>query len=65
MVTLEIYNIRGQKVRTLVQGVQQAGMHTALWDGKDETQRSVSSGIYFYKMNSSGYEKARKMILLK
>ncbi len=64
-VNLEIYNIRGQKVKTLINDELQSGMHTAIWDGKDDQGKSVSSGIYFYKMQNVDYSKTRKMILMK
>ena len=64
-VNLEIYNIRGQKVRTLISTKLASGFHTVVWDGKSDAGRSVTSGIYFYKMQNADYTKTRKMILLK
>ncbi len=62
---LIIYNIKGQKVKTLVNEKLDAGNHSVIWDGKDEKNQPVSSGIYFYKMKTGKFEKARKMILIK
>jgi archaellum component FlaF (FlaF/FlaG flagellin family) len=64
-VTLAIYNARGQLVRTLVDSHQDAGSYSARWDGTDNSQKTVASGIYFYRMNTETYQKTRKMILLK
>jgi hypothetical protein len=64
-VTLYIYNIKGQKVKQLVSDQLSAGQHKVIWDGKDDNSKSVSSGIYFYKMNSGKFTSTKKMILLK
>ena len=68
-VTLEIYNIKGQKVKTLVDKQQSAGYHTVMWNGKDNSGKAAASGLYFYKMTSEGnsgdYTSTKKMILLK
>ena len=64
-VELIIYNIKGQKVRTLVNEMLPAGEHSALWNGRDSNDKRVSSGIYFYKMKAGDFQKVRKMILLR
>jgi len=64
-VNLGIFNIRGQKVKTLINDELSSGIHTAIWDGKDDLGKSVSSGIYLYKMQNSNYSRTRKMILMK
>ncbi len=64
-VELIVYNIRGQKVKTLISGTQPPGVYSITWNGKDENDRSVSSGVYFYKLNSSGKTAVKKMLLLK
>ncbi|MCF7792649.1 MAG: C10 family peptidase [Candidatus Cloacimonetes bacterium] len=65
-VELEIYNVKGQLVKTLVANEQTAGQHSVEWNGKDNLEKDVSSGIYFYKMRAGGrYTSTRKMILLK
>ena len=64
-VTLEIYNIKGQKVKTLVNEVLPAGEHSIIWNGKDSNGNRVGSGIYFYKLKTGDFQKVRKMILLK
>ncbi|MCD6176440.1 MAG: T9SS type A sorting domain-containing protein [Candidatus Cloacimonetes bacterium] len=64
-VKIEIFNIRGQKVKTLTNGLLPAKNHQIVWNGKDDKGKSVSSGIYFYKMRSANYTASRKMILMK
>jgi len=62
---ITIYNMKGQKVRTLVNEILPAVQHSVVWDGKDEKEEPVSSGIYFYKLKTEDYESTKKMILLK
>jgi hypothetical protein len=64
-VELIVYNIRGQKVKTLVTGTQPAGVYNVTWNGKDDNGKRASSGLYFYKLNSSGKTAVKKMLLLK
>ena len=64
-IKLEIFNIKGQKVKTLTEGRQPAGYHTIIWNGKDDSNKPVSSGMYFYKMKAGKYTTTKKMILMK
>ncbi len=64
-VEVVIYNILGQKVKTLLSENRSAGNHNVVWNGKDSNNRSVSSGVYFYKMTTKEYSKTSKMILMK
>ncbi|MBW6515052.1 MAG: T9SS type A sorting domain-containing protein [Candidatus Cloacimonetes bacterium] len=64
-VTIEIFNISGQKIRTLVNGNFESGYHNVIWNGRDDSGLNVGSGIYFYRMVSGKYVSSRKMILLK
>jgi len=64
-VTLEIFNIRGQKVKTLVNTSMDAGLHQVVWQGLDDTGKQIASGIYFYKMRAGKYTHIRKMIMMK
>ncbi len=64
-VSIIIYNIKGQKVRTLIDQVQESGNHSVIWNGRDDKNKTVTSGIYFYKMKSGKYSSSKKMILLK
>lgn len=64
-VKIDIFNIVGQRVRTLVDKDMKPGVYVADWDGKDENGNSVSSGIYFYKMQAGEFSNMKKMVLLK
>jgi len=64
-VRLEVLNILGQVVRTLVDEFQTAGDHKAVWDGRDDNHQEVSSGVYFYRVVAGEYAETRKMVLMK
>jgi hypothetical protein len=65
-ITINVYNIMGQKVKTLVNGTMDAGKHQVSWDGKDERGIKVSSGLYIYQMKTAkGKNFSSKMLLLK
>jgi hypothetical protein len=64
-VSLFIYNILGQKVRTLVRKEIQKGLKTVIWDGKDDRGRDLSSGIYFYRLKAGELTQTKRMVLLK
>ncbi|MGB2981401.1 MAG: FlgD immunoglobulin-like domain containing protein, partial [Candidatus Zixiibacteriota bacterium] len=64
-VRVTIYNVRGQRVRTLHDGRQSAGRHTLNWDGRDTGGRLLSSGIYLYRLEAGQFHQTRKMTLMK
>ncbi len=64
-VSLVIYNILGQKVRTLVKNQRQNGDVSVIWDGKDGSGRDLSSGIYFYQLRAGQFTQTKRMVLLK
>jgi len=64
-ICLEVYNIRGQKVRTLVSEFKEIGYHSVIWDGNDSNGNQIGSGIYFYQLKADDFQKVRKMILIK
>jgi hypothetical protein len=64
-VEINVYNILGQKIETLINGFQPKGKHSVTWEGKDLKGRTVASGIYFYKIVAGDYTCVRKMIMLK
>ena len=64
-VNLTLYNILGQKVKVLVDEFQTAGTRSVSWNGKDANGRVISSGIYFYKLETADHSESRKMLLLK
>lgn len=64
-VELSVFNVLGQQVRSLLNQPMEAGLHKVTWDGKDQGGSSVSSGVYFYRINAGGFNETRKMMLLK
>jgi hypothetical protein len=64
-VTLDIYNILGQKVRTLVDGTLPAGYYNKEWDGTDVNGLGVSSGVYLYKLKADNFTRVNRMTFLK
>ena len=64
-VVLRIYNLNGQLVKTLVNGRINAGIHNALWDGKNSKGEKVSHGVYLYRITAGNYSDTKKLILLK
>jgi flagellar hook assembly protein FlgD len=71
-VTLMVYDVTGQQVRTLVTGRQEVGVHTVKWDGHDNWGRDVASGIYFYRITVDGgigekgnFTAAKRMMLVR
>lgn len=64
-VKVEIYNLKGQEVITLINDTQSKGKHNIYWNGTDNQGKSVTGGIYFYKMRAGKFSSTRKMILLK
>ncbi len=64
-ISLSVFNILGQNVRSLIDGDMETGRHNIIWDGRDNEGRQVASGIYFYRLESSVFNESKKMILLK
>jgi len=64
-VEIVIYNLLGQKVRTLVSGVQPAGYRFVAWDGRDDSGNGVSTGMYLYIMKAGEFHDMKKLVLLK
>ena len=62
---LKIFDVSGRLIRTLVDEKLPAGPHSVRWDGRDETGRAVTSGVYFYSLTASGVDESRRMILVK
>ncbi len=60
-VVLKIYNLSGQEVRTLVNAQQPAGANAVVWDGRDESGKEVSSGIYIYRLHAGEFAQSRKL----
>jgi hypothetical protein len=64
-VSIRIYDVAGRLVRTLVEDVQPAGIHKVTWDGTNNAGQTVSSGLYFSRLESGSFVQTRKMVLLK
>ncbi len=64
-VSLKIYDIAGQMVQTLVDGVVQAGRHQVVWDGTNQYGVLVASGVYFYQLRAGEFKQVRKMSLVR
>jgi len=64
LVRLEIYNLLGEKLRTLVEEEQYPGSYRVVWNGKDNQNREVASGIYIYRLSLAGRKESKKMVLL-
>ena len=64
-VEIAVYNVVGQRVRTLVNGRQKAGYRAIEWDGRNDAGRRVSPGVYFVKMTAGKFNATRKLTLLR
>ena len=64
-VRLDIYNLKGQLVNTLVNQDMEAGIHSVVWNGTDKNKRAVASGVYFYRLSSPESSKTKRMLLMK
>jgi hypothetical protein len=65
-VSIEVFNVRGQKVKTLINEHMTSGEnYTVVWEGTNDSNQKVSSGIYLYKMKAGNYSSTKKMILMK
>jgi hypothetical protein len=64
-IRLDVFNVLGQRVATLFDGNADAGEHTVTWEAKNSTGQSVSSGVYFYRLEAAGFSQTRKMMLLR
>jgi len=63
--SLDVYNLRGQKVRNILSGSQAKGSHRAAWDGRDDQGRKVSAGLYIIELRAPQERKSVKAVLLK
>ncbi len=64
-IRLNIYNLRGELVKTLLNGNYDAGYYTIQWDGTDNEGKSIGSGIYFYNLKADNYTKTHRMLMIK
>jgi hypothetical protein len=64
-VKLEVYNILGNKIHTLVDEFKSAGYYSESWDGKDDNGFQVPTGIYFYRLITDNYTQTKKLLIIK
>ena len=64
-VTIRIYDVAGRLIKTLVDGRQLAGRRSVQWNGRDNRDHRVATGVYFYRMTAGDFVDTRKMVLLK
>ena len=64
-ISINIYNVTGQKVKSIREDILPAGNNTILWNGMDDNGKAVSSGMYLFKMQAGKYSSTKKMILMK
>ena len=62
---LDIYNVKGQLVKTLFDGTAAFGRNSMIWNGTDDSGSAVTSGVYFYRLTTTGHSETRKMMLMK
>jgi len=62
---IEIFNIKGQKIKSLLNELLEAKNYQIVWNGTDGSESSVASGIYLYKMSADKFSETRKMLLVK
>jgi plastocyanin len=63
LVSLEVYNLRGKRVRTLVRGILPPGQRTVVWNGRDDHGEELGSGVYLYRLTVDGRSLSRRMVL--
>jgi hypothetical protein len=64
-IKLRFFDSQGRMVRTLIDGRKEAGQHTVIWDGKNDSGQPLPSGVYYYELGGTAPSEARKAILLK
>ncbi len=64
-VKLNVYNVKGQLVKTLVNSTKSAGLNEVVWNGDDNAGKKVSSGLYLYKLENGGRSEMKKMVIMK
>ncbi|MBN1999417.1 T9SS type A sorting domain-containing protein [candidate division KSB1 bacterium] len=64
-VNIQIYNLVGQKIKTLVNTQKEKGEYKIYWDGTDDLGENISTGVYFYKINSGAFHNVKKLLLIR
>ena len=65
VVEIDVFDLQGRRIRTLVEGAQPAGRHAASWDGRDSGGRRAAAGVYFIRMKSDTLRETKKITLLR
>ena len=64
-VSISVFNLMGQKVATLIDKQMDTGSHSAVWNGEDDNQNSLASGVYLYRMEVDGFVQTRRLVLMR
>ena len=64
-IQINVYDLRGMKVATIIQGFLEKVIHSTIWTGKDDSGKAVSSGTYFYRLTAGDYVETRRMTLVR
>jgi hypothetical protein len=64
-VILDVFNLKGQLIKRLINNQMTTGKHNVIWDGKDNNGKICSSGVYYYRIESNGITETKKMVLMK
>jgi len=64
-VTIDIYDVAGRRIRTLVDQIQAPGVRSTTWDGRNTRGERVASGVYFYRMSAAKFVSTHKLVLLR
>ena len=65
VVKLVVYNVTGQKMATLLEGIREAGRYTVFWDGREISGNALATGIYLYRLQAGSQMETRKLLLLR
>jgi flagellar hook assembly protein FlgD len=65
MISLKIYNLLGQEIKTLVREFKSSGVYNSKWNGRDDSNRRVSSGVYLVRLVSGGQAATAKMVVVR
>ena len=65
LIEITIFNVKGQKIRTLVRDFKSPGRYRVHWDGRNDRGATVSTGMYFYRFRAGSYSPVKKMLLIR
>ena len=65
LVAIEIFDVRGARVRDLLHETRSPGVYDVTWDGRDDSGRRIASGVYFYRLRIGSFTATKKMLMLK